>query len=333
MRKKVLIIAPSLMFGGGAEKVASALSLNLYRHYEVSILTFFHYDEIYPFKGAYYTIGERHHFSRFFARFYKMQKIIKLVDPDIIITFMNKTSFWVITIRYLTRIDIPIIISMNTNPNFHYRKRIYGKFLIRFLYPLKKVDHIVPVSKELKKILVNKYRIDADKIITIYNGFDIERIQKLAKENVSNQKSIFNNQNLIKFVTIGRLSKEKGHIYLIKAFSKVIREIPNSRLFIIGEGPLKGKLMKLVKKFQLENKIFLLGSIKNPYKYISKADIFVLSSLHEGLPTVLIEALACGLPIISTNCETGPKEILGNGRYGILTKVANSSDLAEKMKF
>ncbi|MFW9821457.1 MAG: glycosyltransferase, partial [Candidatus Thorarchaeota archaeon] len=87
------------------------------------------------------------------------------------------------------------------------------------------------------------------------------------------------------------------------------------------------------KTHQLEKKIYLLGSIKNPYKYISKADIFVLSSLHEGLPTVLIEALACGLPIISTNCETGPKEILGNGRYGILTKVANSSDLAEKMKY
>ncbi|MFW9895918.1 MAG: glycosyltransferase [Candidatus Thorarchaeota archaeon] len=332
-KKKILIIVPSLMFGGGAEKVASALSLNLYNHYDVSILTFFHYDEIYPYKGKYYTIGESHHFSRFFTRFIKMQRIIEMIDPDIIITFMNKTSFWVIPIKYLTKLNAPLIINVNTNPNFHYRKRFYGKFLIRFLYPLKKIDQIVPVSKELKKILVNKYRINADKIIPIYNGFDIERIQKLAKENVSNQDDIFNNQNLIKFITIGRLSKEKGHIYLIKAFSRVIREIPNSRLFIIGEGPLKGKLMKLVEKFQLEKKIFLLGSIKNPYKYISKAEIFVLSSLHEGLPTVLIEALACGLPIISTNCETGPKEILGNGRYGILTEVADSSGLAEKMKY
>lgn len=333
MRKKILIVVPSLMFGGGAEKVASALSLSLYSHYEVSILTFFHHNEIYSFKGKYYTIGEGHHFSRFFTRYYKMQKIIKSVDPDIIITFMNKTSFWVIPIKYFTRINVPLIISMNTNPNSHYRKRFYGKFLIRFLYPLKKIDQIVPVSKELKKILVKKYKINAHKIKPIYNGFDIERIQKMAKESVGEQLSIINEQNLIKFITIGRLSKEKGHKYLIKAFSKVVREIPNSRLFIIGEGPLKGVLMKLVKTHQLEKKIYLLGSIKNPYKYISKADIFVLSSLHEGLPTVLIEALACGLPIISTNCETGPKEILGNGRYGILTKVANSSDLAEKMKY
>ena len=333
MKRKVLIVVPSLMFGGGAEKVASTLSLNLSRNYDISVLTFFHYDDIYPFKGKYYTIQEPHLFGGLILRYYKIHKIIKSINPDIIITFMNKTSFWVIPIKYLSKINAPLIISVNTNPNFHYRKRIYGKYLIRFLYKLKKVNIIVPVSKGLKKILNYKYKLNNDKITPIYNGFDIESIQQLAKENISDYKSIFNDASIIKFITIGRLSKEKGHKYLIKAFSKVIREIPNSRLFIIGEGILKLKLQKLIKSNHVENKVFLLGTKKNPYKYISKADIFVLSSLHEGLPTVLIEALACNLPIISTNCETGPNEILGGGRYGLLTEVANVSDLAEKMIF
>jgi glycosyltransferase involved in cell wall biosynthesis len=244
---------------------------------------------------------------------------------------MNKTSFWIIPFMYVYNIDTPLFISVNTNPNFHYRKRIYGKYLIRLLYPLKKVNTIVPVSKELKKILINKYKLDGMKIKPIYNGFDIERIQKLAKENVSDYNKILNNTSIIKFITIGRLSKEKGHKYLIDAFSKVIKEIPNSRLFIIGEGILRAKLMKTIKVNQLEHKVFLLGTKKNPYKYISKANVFVLSSLHEGLPTVLIEALICNLPIISTNCKTGPKEILDDGKYGILTNVADSNDLAEKM--
>jgi glycosyltransferase involved in cell wall biosynthesis len=331
MRKKILILAPSLMFGGGAEKIASTLSLNLSKKYEISILTFFHFPEIYPFKGKYYTIQEKYSLKGVSLRFLKIHKIIKSIAPDIIITFMNKTSFWIIPYMYIYNNESPLIISVNTNPNFHYRKRVYGKYLIRFLYPLKKVSTIVPVSKELKRILVNKYRLNRMKIYPIYNGFDIERIQILAKENVRDYNKILNNTRVIKFITIGRLSKEKGHKYLINAFSTVTKEIPNSRLFIIGEGPLRPKLMKLIKDNQLENKVILLGTKKNPYKYLSKADIFVLSSLHEGLPTVLIEALACNLPIISTNCETGPKEILENGKYGILVKVANSSDLADKM--
>jgi glycosyltransferase involved in cell wall biosynthesis len=244
---------------------------------------------------------------------------------------MNKTSFWIIPFMYVYNIDTPLFISVNTNPNFHYRKRIYGKYLIRFLYPLKKVTAIVPVSKELKEILINKYKLDGMKIKPIYNGFDIERIQNLAKENVSDYNMILNDKSIIKFITIGRLSKEKGHKYLIDAFSKVIREIPNSRLFIIGEGPLRAKLIKSIKDNMLENKVILLGIKKNPYKYISKANVFVLSSLHEGLPTVLIEALVCNMPVISTNCETGPTEILDDGKYGFLTNVADSDDLAEKM--
>jgi len=331
MKKKILFLIQTLKFGGGAPKVTSSLTLELAKKYEVSILSLFHFQKNYPFLGKYYSIKAKRRFSGILFRIFKIYKIINSISPDIIITPMTFSSFWVIPIKYLFRIDIPLIISINTNPNMQYKKRIHFKYLIRFLFPLKKVNALVPVSKDLKKILHNKYKIDKTKIIPIYNGIDIEKIRRIAKENIDEYEDVFNNAKIFKFITIGRLSGEKGHKYLIEAFSKVNKEIPNSRLFIIGEGPLRGQLTKLIKDKRLEHKAILLGTKNNPYKYITKANIFVLSSLHEGLPFVLIEALACGIPIIATDCETGPKEILENGRYGILTNVADSNDLADKM--
>ena len=321
------------MFGGGAEKIASTLSLNLSKKYDISILTLFHLSKIYPFKGKYYTLQESHHLRGVFLRYFKIHKMIKSISPDIIITCMNKTSFWIIPIKIFSKIDTPLIILMCTNPNFHYRKKFYFKYLIKFLYPSKKVNMIVPVSKELKEILVNRYKVNEKKIKPIYNGIDVRKIQVFSKEEIKDYKDVFENSDIIKFITIGRLSHEKGHKYLINAYSEVIKEIPDSRLFVIGEGPIRAELTKLIKKKRLQGNVILLGFKKNAYKYIAKADIFVLSSLHEGLPYVLIEALAFNLPIISTNCETGPKEILDNGKYGILTNVADSNDLAEKMIF
>jgi glycosyltransferase involved in cell wall biosynthesis len=331
MRKKILILVPSLTRGGGAEKVASALSLNLSKKYDISIVTFFHPLEIYPFKGKYYSIQEKHYLRSIFLRYFKIHKIIRSISPDIIITCMNKASFWIIPIKIFSKINTPLIILMCTNPNYHYRKKFYFKYIIKFLYPSKKVDLIVPVSKELKNILVYKYKLNEKKIKPIYTGTDIHEIQLLSKEKIEDYKDVFENSDIIKFITIGRLSYEKGHKYLINAYSKVIKEIPASRLFIIGDGPIRTELQELIEEKQLQDNVKLLGFKKNAFKYISKADILVLSSLHEGLPFVLIEALACNLPIISTNCETGPKEILENGRYGILTNVADSNDLAKKM--
>jgi len=121
--------------------------------------------------------------------------------------------------------------------------------------------------------------------------------------------------------------------YLINAFYKTKQEIENSILLIIGFGPLRDKLEKLIKKKNLEDDIILLGLQENPYKYMAKSDIFVLPSILEGFPNVLLEALACGTPIISTNCESGPYEILDNNRYGFLTKTMDAEDLADKMIF
>ena len=169
-------------------------------------------------------------------------------------------------------------------------------------------------------------------MLTIYNGIDLEKINKMKKDKIENINDFFYNDEIFKFITIGRLVPLKGHKYLIEAFSRVKREVPNSKLFIIGDGPIKDQLKMMIQKKNLENDIFLLGLRENPFKFLANSDVFVFSSLYEGFPNVLLEAMACGLPIISTNCKTGPYEILDNGKYGFLVKVMNSIDLVEKMK-
>ena len=331
MKKKVLIITSSLTFSRGAPKVAAALTMSLSSKYNVSTLTFHHSDKLYPFKGTYFSLNEKSRFSHLINRLIKLYYAIKFISPDIIITFMSRTSFWLIPLKYIFNLNMPLIIDVTTNPNLHYKKRIYGKFLVRYLFPLKKANAIVPVSKELKEIFNKDFKIPNNKIIPIYNSIDVEKIQKKAQEKVDDFEEVFNDKNIMKFITVGRLSGEKGHRYLIEAYSKVIKEIPNSRLFIIGEGTLRRQLEELITVKELKKYVILLGSVKYPYNYISRANIFVLPSLHEGLPYVLLEALACKTPIISTDCKTGPKEILENGEYGLLVNTADSNDLANKM--
>lgn len=330
MRKSIIIFVPSLEMGGGAEKVAAILSQILGKKFNIHVLTLFHHQNIYSINGKYLTLNAKKIVINPILRIIKLNRLIKKISPNIILTFMNKTSFWIIPTLYIYKIVVPLLILVNTNPNKHYKKRIYGKFLIRFLYPLKKITKIISVSREQANILVSKYRIPKDKVTTIYNGIEIERIKKLAIEEIIEEKNLYQNSAL-KFVTMGRLSAEKGHNFLIEAYSQVKIAIPESKLIILGDGPLRTQLKKKIKSLNLENDVFLLGFKKNPYKYIHQADIFVLPSLHEGLPYSLIEALACGTPIISTKCKTGPREILNGGKYGILVEIGNVFDLKNKM--
>jgi len=182
-------------------------------------------------------------------------------------------------------------------PSLQYGKGISGfinRTLIKLLYP--KADLLFANSKGNAIDLENNFKIK--NIQVIYNPFDIDKIKEKSKESV-NLKSGFN------FVTIGRLDEGKNHQLLIKA----MREIEGN-LYIIGDGVLRGYLEQLIYTLNLTDRVFLVGKQKNPYKYLSKADTFLFSSNREGFPNVLVEALACEIPIISTDCKSGPREIL-----------------------
>jgi glycosyltransferase involved in cell wall biosynthesis len=132
------------------------------------------------------------------------------------------------------------------------------------------------------------------------------------------------------FVAAGRLQPQKDFPTLLRALGKVVARQP-ARLLVFGEGPERGRLEALVEELGLGEHVQLPGATDNPYAYMARAAAFVLSSRWEGLPTVLVEALSCGVPVISTDCPSGPHEILAAGRYGALVPVGDVDGLARAM--
>nr|WP_272887944.1 glycosyltransferase [Campylobacter lanienae] len=138
-------------------------------------------------------------------------------------------------------------------------------------------------------------------------------------------------QNKFKiFINVARLSIEKDQEKLIYAFKEVNKQYPNTKLIILGDGPLREKLENLIKRLKLKKSIFLLGRISNPYPYLKKADCFVMSSNHEGQGLAMIEALILKKPVISTNFSCA-YDVLDNGRYGLIVD-NNTNSLIEAMK-
>ncbi|MEC7276607.1 MAG: glycosyltransferase [Bdellovibrionota bacterium] len=183
---------------------------------------------------------------------------------------------------------------------------------MKWLYPY--AIKIITNSEQCRLDLLNLLKVDGDQIIVIKNAIDIERILELNKIGETLDKPTMGND----FVTIGRLSYQKNYPAMLRIFSSLLKEIPGSRLFIVGNGEERDSLITLAESLGLrvcENRdesgeVFFLGFQENPYQFISKDSVFLLTSHYEGLPNVLLEAMACGSFIVSSDCKTGPKEIL-----------------------
>lgn len=205
--------------------------------------------------------------------------------------------------------------------------KIFINFLIKILFI--KNNKIIAVSNGVKQDLLKNSFINSKKIKVIYNPIFKKSITIRANDKITH--SFFNKNNKI-IIAIGRLSKIKDFPTLIKAFKILSKSNENLRLIILGEGKERDNLEKLIKNYNIENKVDLPGFKDNPYAYLSKSDVFVLSSLSEGFGNVLVEAMACGTPVISTNCPGGPPEILDNGKYGKLVPVSDFKLLAKAIE-
>lgn len=183
--------------------------------------------------------------------------------------------------------------------------KIYD-FLIKSFYS--KSDYLVAISHVMKEDLKNHYKIRKN-IDVIYNPHNINEIIELSNESLTEQENeIFKDK--ITLINVGRLTFAKGQNHLIKVISELKKEFANIQLLILGEGELENELRKLAKEHNVEDSIVFLGYHSNPYKFIRNANLFVMSSIFEGFPNVLIESLACETPIISTDCKSGPREII-----------------------
>ncbi len=192
--------------------------------------------------------------------------------------------------------------------------------LLIFKFFFKKSNQVIVNSAEFKKIIDKKFGISS---MVIYNSIE--------KRNVNFKKKI-SLKKYFKIISIGRLVPEKDHLTLLKAI-KLVKNKINVKLLILGKGNLKNKLYSYCVNNNLRNYVHFLGFKKDIYKYLKFSDCLVLSSTNEGQPNVLIEAIAMKKIIISSDCPTGPKEMLLNGRAGYLFPVGNYKKLAQKILY
>lgn len=197
---------------------------------------------------------------------------------------------------------------------------------MRFFFP--SAEAVVAVSNGAAKDLADYAGLSREKITRIYNPV-IAPLVTHVDYHLDSRSAHWNTAE-IKILTVGTLKEQKNHELLIRAFS-ILRERSNAHLLILGEGQLRANLETLIHQLGLDDYVSMPGFISDPTAYYKHADLFALSSDWEGLPTVLIEALAAGTPIVSTDCPSGPREILCDGKYGLLVPRGDAHALAKAM--
>jgi glycosyltransferase involved in cell wall biosynthesis len=207
------------------------------------------------------------------------------------------------------------------------RNRIHKETLLvnsaRWLYP--RADAIVAVSRGLAAELSGELHLDPAAVRTIYSPIVDEDLVKRAELPVDHPW--FNAGEPPVILATGRLVPEKDHATLLRAFA-LLRARRRTRLMILGDGEQRGQLEGLAAQLGVRVDVGLPGFEINPYRFMSRAAVFVLSSTSEGFGNVLVEAMACGAPVVSTDCHSGPAEILDSGRYGQLVPVGDPAAMA-----
>ena len=335
--KKIAIFINSLE-SGGAERVVSNL-LNLWSKEYDCYLILIHNYKFYELdkRVKIISLEEPKELSGFVKLLrlpilaYKLSKIIQENKFDKVISFLTRANY----VNILSNIFIKhqTIINERAMPSLQYQYGLNGKinrFLIKSLYP--KADLCLSNSYGNMMDLKNNFKVT--NLDYINNPFNLEIIEIMSKHKIEIEKKRFT------FITVGRLDHGKNHRLIIDAIKDI-----DADLWIIGDGELREELQNYIKELNFNDKVYLLGKKENPFAYISKADYFVFASNHEGFPNVLIEALACGLPIISTDCQSGPREILALNsdvsfqlkdkielaEYGVLAPIKNVGKLKEAM--
>ena len=325
-RMKILCVIPSLT-KGGAERVLSVLSKEWIKDHDVIIVTFNNKKKSYSIGGREIPLripAKKNSVLKLYNIILRMMKLVNIIrteKPDKIISFMETANIPTLFASFLTRNLSKHIVSIHNNPkSFPLIYRISIKYLYRY------TKKIVTVSNGImNELLSNKYNLPSNKIISIPNPIDFEEIQKL-----KTQKELeLWDSNIPTFIAMGRLHPQKGFDNLIKAFYIVNKTI-ESQLVILGEGDERTELEKIAGDLNITDKIIMPGVVENPFYYLNKADVFVLSSRYEGWGNVIVEALASSVPIISFDCNYGPAEILGDS-YGKLVEHGNINNLAETM--
>jgi glycosyltransferase involved in cell wall biosynthesis len=323
---RVALFVPSLG-GGGAERVMVTLANALAeRHYAVDFVL---WTESGPLRSL---LSEKVHVVSLathnpVALVFGFARFLKTYKPEVVISALFVANIIAALAKAASRSPTHLILTEHVAIGTYLRnearhlRRLCLPPLMYLTYLL--AEDIVAVSRGAAQSLVPVLGKNTSKRITvIYNPIDLARIDAMA---AAGNKIV--NENVPTIINVGRLAEQKDQQTLIQAFAKV-RSNRRCRLVILGEGEKRQTLAALAHKLGVGSDVLMPGFIVNPYSWMRKSAVFVLSSKFEGLPTVLIEAMQCGVPVISADCPSGPAEILEAGRWGRLFKPGDADALA-----
>lgn len=325
--KRIAIICPTLS-RGGAERIVGLLSKQLVDHVDDLFIFLFDSSEItYSYSGKVIDLDfdDSMNYSKcklvnklnkviaYFKLLFKLRNEKKKNKIDVSISFMDTPNI----LNILSKKKEKVILSVRVNKSIQSIKHDISlskkieMFLMRRLYRYS--NKIVAISEGVKHDLITNFNIEESLVKTIYNFLDVDDIKNKMNEELPIEYShLFNDYDVI--INVGRFEKQKNQINLVKEFKVVNEKFPNTRLVLVGKGTLENEIKTTICELDLIDKVHLITYTDNPFKYMSKARIFVLNSFYEGFGNVLLEAMVCGIPVISTDCKDGPREII-SGEY------------------
>ena len=332
--RHITIFIPSFR-GGGAERAMINLANGLCESYlrrgikiQVSLLVVDdsgdYRDEVNPLVPLRSLSRSRALWSFFgLIKFYNVQR------PDVVISSMPHLNVLATFARGFSTTRPKIIV---TERNTYSELRKHGSYKDRFLHMFVKrsylsAEAIVAVSEGVADDLCLQFSFERKDIHVIYNPVVTDQIFERLAGDVDPR--ISHDLIMSKFViAMGSLEERKGFDTLIRAFYAVTKTDDSVNLVILGEGSKRRELESLIARLRLQTRVFMPGFVTNPFPILKNAQVFVLSSVVEGLPNVLIQAMACGVPVVATDCPSGPQEILEGGKWGYLVPVGDANSMA-----
>jgi glycosyltransferase involved in cell wall biosynthesis len=264
----------------------------------------------------------------------EVSQYLSTQKPDAMLVAKDRAGRMAVKARRKAGVNTRLVLRLGTNLSTAMQgKSVIARWFrynpIRRLYPA--LDKIVAVSQGVADDTIRISGMDCEKVCVIRNPVITAQLQRLATQSPPHawlQKG----HKIPVILGAGRLTRQKDFATLINAFHHLLNRI-DARLILLGEGPLRGKLQEQIEAYGLADQIDLPGFQTNPYVWMKHADLFVLSSLWEGSPNVLTEAMALGIPVVSTDCPSGPAELLDRGRIAPLVAPGDAAALAEAMEW